>query len=57
MPLDALLLALGSAVLHAGWNYWVKTSDDRLIAMWGVYTAMLVAGSSMDRVTEPRAAW
>lgn len=36
MPLDALLLALGSATLHAGWNYWVKTSEDRLIAMWGV---------------------
>lgn len=36
MPLNALLLALGSAFLHAGWNFWVKTSTDRLVAMWGV---------------------
>jgi multidrug transporter EmrE-like cation transporter len=38
MPFDALLLAMGSAVLHAAWNFWVKTSDDRLLAMWGVVT-------------------
>jgi drug/metabolite transporter (DMT)-like permease len=38
MPLDALLLALGSAFLHAGWNVWVKVSEDRLLAMWGVVT-------------------
>jgi drug/metabolite transporter (DMT)-like permease len=59
MPLDALLLALGSAVLHAGWNYWVKTSDDRLLAMWGVIAGgallflpvVLVRG--IDPVTYP----
>jgi drug/metabolite transporter (DMT)-like permease len=39
VPLRALLLALASAFLHAGWNYWVKTSGDRLLAMWGVVAA------------------
>ncbi len=38
MPTNAILLALGSAFLHAGWNYWVKTSNDRLLATWGVIT-------------------
>jgi drug/metabolite transporter (DMT)-like permease len=33
----ATFLALGSAVLHAGWNLLVKTSADRLIAAWGLY--------------------
>ena len=59
MPLDALLLALGSAFLHAGWNYWVKTSTDRLLAMWGVVTTgallflpvVLIRG--IDPVTYP----
>ncbi len=33
----ATFLALGSAVLHAAWNLLVKTSNDRLIAAWGLY--------------------
>lgn len=59
MPVDALLLALGSAFLHAGWNYWVKTSNDRLIAMWGVVAGgailflPLVLSRGIDPVTYP----
>jgi drug/metabolite transporter (DMT)-like permease len=59
MPLDALLLALGSALLHAGWNYWVKTSDDRLLAMWGVIAGgavlflPVVVVRGIDPVTYP----
>lgn len=59
MPVDALLLALGSAFLHAGWNYWVKTSSDRLIAMWGVVSGgailflPLVLIRGIDPVTYP----
>lgn len=33
--LEATLLALGSAVLHAGWNLLVKTSNERFLAAWG----------------------
>ena len=33
--LAATLLALAAAVLHAGWNLWVKQSEDRWIALWG----------------------
>jgi len=36
--LVATLLALGSAVLHAGWNYAVKQSaGDRFLALWGQF--------------------
>lgn len=37
--LTATLLALGSAVVHAGWNLLIKTSDDRELAGWGVFAA------------------
>jgi drug/metabolite transporter (DMT)-like permease len=37
--LAATLLALGAAVLHAVWNLLVKTSADRLLALWGLYVA------------------
>lgn len=40
--LEATLLALGAAVLHASWNLWVKQSGDRFIALWG---QMTVAGA------------
>ena len=40
----ATLLALGAAVLHAGWNYAIKTSGDRWLALWGQMTAAAVAG-------------
>ena len=36
--LAATLFALAAAVLHAGWNLWVKQSDDRWIALWGQMT-------------------
>ena len=36
--LAATLLALAAAVLHAGWNLWVKQSGDRWIALWGQMT-------------------
>lgn len=37
----ATLLALGAAVLHAGWNLSVRQSGDRWIALWG---QMFMAG-------------
>jgi len=42
--LEATLLALGSAVLHAGWNLLVKTSDERFLTAWGQF---LVGGVVM----------
>lgn len=36
---EATLLALGSAALHATWNLLVKTSDERLLAAWGQFVA------------------
>ncbi len=33
----ATLLALGAAVMHAGWNLAVKQSGDRFIALWGQF--------------------
>lgn len=38
LVLTATLLALAAAVLHAGWNLWVKQSGDRWIALWGQMT-------------------
>lgn len=35
--LEATLLALGSAVLHAFWNLLVKTSDERFLTAWGQF--------------------
>lgn len=35
--LEATLLALGAAVLHAGWNLLLKASDERVLAAWGFY--------------------
>lgn len=35
----ATTLALTSALLHAGWNVFVKTSDDRELASWGQFLA------------------
>ena len=42
--LTATLLALGAAVLHAGWNLAVKQSGDRWLALWGLFTAGGVIG-------------
>lgn len=35
--LEATLLALGSAFLHAAWNLLVKTSDERFLTAWGQF--------------------
>lgn len=35
--LEATLLALGAAVLHAGWNLLVKTSGERFLTAWGQF--------------------
>jgi drug/metabolite transporter (DMT)-like permease len=35
--LEATLLALGAAVLHAGWNLLLKRSDERVVTAWGFY--------------------
>jgi drug/metabolite transporter (DMT)-like permease len=34
---EATLLALGAAVLHAGWNLLLKRSDERVVTAWGFY--------------------
>jgi drug/metabolite transporter (DMT)-like permease len=35
--LEATLLALSSAVLHAAWNLLLKRSDERVLTAWGFY--------------------
>jgi drug/metabolite transporter (DMT)-like permease len=35
----ATALALGAAVLHAGWNLRIKQSGDRWLALWGLFAA------------------
>ncbi len=45
--LAATLLALAAAVLHAGWNLWVKQSEDRWIAMWGQMTCAGIMCSAL----------
>ena len=37
--LVATALALGAAVMHAGWNLRVKQSGDRWLALWGLFVA------------------
>ncbi len=34
---EATFLALGAAVLHAGWNLLLKRSDERVVTGWGFY--------------------
>ena len=41
----ATLLALTAAVLHAGWNFLVKTSADRFLALWGQFVVGGVIGA------------
>lgn len=36
MSAEAFLLVLAAAALHAGWNFLVKASDDRLATTWSV---------------------
>lgn len=40
--LAATLLAIGAAILHAGWNLAIKQSGDRWLALWGQF---FVAGA------------
>ncbi|MEY3147581.1 MAG: hypothetical protein RL688_800 [Actinomycetota bacterium] len=42
--LAATLLALGAAVLHAGWNLKIKQSGDRWLALWGLFVAGGIIG-------------
>ncbi len=42
--LTATFLALGAAVIHAGWNLAIKTSGDRWLALWGQMTAAAIVG-------------
>jgi drug/metabolite transporter (DMT)-like permease len=58
--LEATLLALGSAVLHAGWNLLVKTSPQRFLAAWGQFVVggivmlpVLLFTGLPDRATIP----
>lgn len=44
LVLTATLLALGAAVIHAGWNLAIKTSGDRWLALWGQMTAAGLVG-------------
>jgi len=42
--LIATFLALGAAILHAGWNLAVKQSGDRWLALWGLFVAGGIIG-------------
>jgi uncharacterized membrane protein len=42
--LTATFLALGAAVLHAGWNLVVKQSGDRWLSLWGLFAAGGIIG-------------
>ena len=46
--LAATLLALAAAVLHAGWNLWVKQSGDRWMALWGQMTTAGIGGLAIS---------
>ncbi len=56
MPAAALILALSSALMHATWNYLVKTARDRLVTAWALviagaaaFSPVLVAAGGVDR--------
>lgn len=63
--LTATVLALAAAVLHAGWNLWVKQSGDRWMALWGQMFAagtmclcmVLVVGVTSGRPVPADLAW
>ena len=46
MTFEVLLLVLAAAIIHAGWNAWLKISVDRLVAI-----AFMGAGWSLLAVT------
>lgn len=39
MTIEAFALVIGAALLHAAWNFVVKSSGDRLASMWAVAAA------------------
>lgn len=52
--LAATSLALGAAVIHAGWNLLIKTSGDRALAAWGQFlTAGLLSTLGLAVVGPP----
>lgn len=57
--LGATVLALGAAVLHAGWNLAVKQSGDRFITLWGqFFVAGVMCGAVLLAVGGvPATAW
>lgn len=63
--LTATLLALGAAILHAGWNLWVKQSGDRWMALWGqmfaagamCLVALIVIGAGTGRFVPAGFPW
>ncbi len=59
--LTATLLALGAAVLHAGWNLAAKQSGDRFLALWGQFVVAGVIGAAglvvWYSVGDPSIAW
>lgn len=46
LMLLATFLALGAAVLHAGWNFAIKQSGDRFLALWAqfLYAGLFAGG-------------
>ena len=60
--LTATVLALISAFLHAGWNFLVKTGDERDLVAWGQFTFGAVLAcrswwSSACRVSRRSRTW
>lgn len=43
MEIGPVLVILGSGLIHATWNLMVKSSEDRLIAVWGVFVGGAIA--------------
>jgi drug/metabolite transporter (DMT)-like permease len=57
--LEATILALTAAVLHAGWNLFAKRAGDPFIALWGQFLLAGVASAVLLVVTGgvPAGAW
>jgi drug/metabolite transporter (DMT)-like permease len=44
LTLPAFLLVLAAALLHAGWNFWLKVTGDRLAALAAIGTGWSIVG-------------
>ena len=53
MPLDALLLALAAAFLHAFWNLLVKQAKGGLPLLWVIFVWMVVVFSPREADLRP----